>query len=1236
LLRTIAVFATASLLCLAPVAGAQEGVDPQSDWSFIQKLLSDGMPDVAARQYLRFAQSHPTHARAPEALFNAGEIFERLEQSAAALDAYESLLRAHPNSAAAAPALLRKGQILTALKRDAEATQVYRGLLTSYPGFARLDEARLGLGEALMAQAKDDEAARNFRFLLGGRAAAPIAARALFDLGILDARADRDSLALVHFDGISERHPKEILGAFGLMRAAALLNQRGEAVEAARRFERVLASYDEPLLVAQAHLGLADMAEARGDHKKASTHYRRVAEGEAPAELLQAALLGLARSELEAGRAGQASTAAQAYAERFPEGKRALQARLLARRADLASGDPGAVDSLRVFAAKSDAAGAREIAHEAWTIAAMALAETAAPEEALRAWRQAARSAPSADRLAESLLAEAQLAADGMGQHALAHELAREAAASAEDTGLQARCLFVALQQARFAALPAAARAAAEGIVRDHSTTPEAAIAQLELRRLELQSRHDPEAAARKLAELAAEPAKSEAERALEIGRILRDLLGDSELALRSFEAAAAAAGGPAQVAAAHLERGRSHESAAFDAGLDGELDLAAKRVRGATAAYAEAASVAGGGDASRAALLGLLRLELAIAATNGQPWEFDAAGDPLRGGIGVAESADPAAASFDRIRARLHQAYAQETALGRGWCAWRLAELDASMPLEARFELLQEARRLDASLDRPVRFALSLLYRLTGQDQEAAGQLRRLVEGKEADALAWAARYELAELHRAAKNYVPAAQLYAEIAGALPRTQKAQRSLLLAGDCSLYAGKPDEAAERYELLLARHPHSVYRDDALYRLATTRMRTRQYALARQQLEALIAWENATDYRGRALLKLAELEGRAGRSAQRRAALEELNRSEPEFAREQHADLDLAELLVDEAAADEALRQLERSEDATGASARLLEIRVRALAQKREFDRAQRTLETLERGFPAAAAHSIRAALNLAEAEAGAGRSEAALRRFETVRGAATDSSDLCRAAFGAGLALSRLERMEDARSAFDASVRADPESDWAAQSLFKLGQYHLHEHEDDSAQRAFARLTREHKDHPLAADALRAEAQAWRNLGAFDKAVESYHRLLEEHPDLEQGEKVLAQIAYCHHEMGAYETAIASYRRVLSYLEEEDQAYAQFWIADSYEQLGRFEEAAAEFLRVPYQYPGFGQLAVTAQLKAGGVYEKNGSFEAAERIYRKVLSAHGASSTWGVEAQKRLDRMTDGQSPGSR
>ena len=112
------------------------------------------------------------------------------------------------------------------------AAEAYRSLLAAYPGSAEAAGARLGLGEALMSSGADDEARRLFSGLLSAASPDPVAARARFDLGVLDLKVGADSLAIIRFESIHLQHPTEPIGALGLVRAAELLAAR-EAITAA-------------------------------------------------------------------------------------------------------------------------------------------------------------------------------------------------------------------------------------------------------------------------------------------------------------------------------------------------------------------------------------------------------------------------------------------------------------------------------------------------------------------------------------------------------------------------------------------------------------------------------------------------------------------------------------------------------------------------------------------------------------------------------------------------------------------------------------------------------------------------------------------------------------------------------------------------------------------------------------------------------------------------------------------
>jgi len=1208
---------------VAPDAAAQtEGGGADREWRFIEKLRDDGMEDLALRQLESFARDFPNDPRAPQALMTAARGEADLGRPLRARELCEELLRAFPSSPEAPSAALLRADQLSDEARWEDAAEAYRSLLSAYPGSAEIGPARLGLGEALMSQGRDDEARRLFAGLLSAQSPDPVAARARFDLGVLDLKAGADSLAIERFESIHLRHPGEPIGAFGLVRAAELLAAREATQAAAQRYELVIEGYDNPVLRARARLGLAVLIED-SDPDRAVRLYRAVLDEGAARDDLKAAYLGLGRAALATGDTSLAGSISTAFLERFDGEPEVDQARLIRARALLEDDPEIGVEALEDLGHARDP----EVAWQAMLILAHRDRERGNLDSAALRWRQAESTTADPELKAEALLAQTRISME-QGRWALAADLGVLASSTSGVDSVSAR----GLQLAAVAKAENDELAAAIGHARQCSTeyplTPAAARARADLAVWTRMSVVDPDAAAADLSRLALDTEAGATERALGVGRIQRDLLGDHAAAMISFSLARDAAADPATISTAEIELARTAQLAALAAGLRGDERDARAKLREARDALVSVAARAGAEELSMRGRVGLLGLDLAAAARPDAPWLFDPRTMPLLGAVGPAEEVDPSSSRLDETRRRISAALEQAAGDARAWLAWRAAELSREDP-QTRLALVEVG--MDAARSEDLK--TSLLYTRgqiwikASEPAKAAQDLARVVDQDELVELSLAARYGLAEAQRTLKRYGQAGELYEEFAAAWPDSRRGQRAMLLAGDCALFAGRADESVTRYRRLLERYPDSVYRDDALYRLGTALERAGKLEAARRPLWMLVDDESASDYRGRALARLGRIEQSAGQDSLAVVVLERLVKEDPERAEKEDAWITLATLELRRDRPSEALGWSRSLPDGTGDRARAVALEVESLAALGRTSEAADRLEDLSLAHPDRPELIATARVNLAEGLVDAGDDAAASPVFGRARSESGQAGTRARAAFGEGMIAVRAQRWADARVAFEAARDLAPESDWAAESLFKLGQIYLRESEPAASRQAFAALSEGFPQHPRAPEALRAEAQVWRQEGRYGEAIALYHRILDEYPETEGGEGILSNIAYCHHEMGQYEVAIAAYQRVMPLLDEEDQAYAQFWIADSMDQLGRHEDAATAFLRIPYLYPSMGQLGVTAQLKAGEAWEHQGDVEAARQIYERIVGAHGANSQWGGEAQRRLERL---------
>jgi TolA-binding protein len=430
-----------------------------------------------------------------------------------------------------------------------------------------------------------------------------------------------------------------------------------------------------------------------------------------------------------------------------------------------------------------------------------------------------------------------------------------------------------------------------------------------------------------------------------------------------------------------------------------------------------------------------------------------------------------------------------------------------------------------------------------------------------------------------------------------------------------------------YRTLLDRYPESIYRDDALYRLGTALERAGKVEAARRPLWALVESRDDSGYRGRALARLGRIEQAAGQDSLAVVVLSQLVEVDPERAAGEDAWVTLARLELGLDHPEAALRWARSQPEGVADPALATAMEVQALAALGRTSEAGERLEALSLANPDRPDLIAEARVHVAEALAEAGSPGPAKSEFERARSESSRRETIARAAYGEGMIAVRGQRWAEAKTAFEMARETSPGSDWAAESMFKLGQIYQREGNAAAARSAFLGIADNFPEHPRAPASLRALAQVWRSEGRYDEAVKAYHRILDDYPEVEGAPQILANIAYCHHEMGGHEVAISAYRQVLPLLDEEEQAYAQFWIADSLDQLGRHEEAATEFLKIPFLFPEMGQLGVTAQLKAGEAWEHLGDLEAARQIYERVLAVHGAQSQWGLEATRRLERL---------
>ncbi len=136
-----------------------------SDFSYPLKLYNQFFYDLAAQQFIKFYTNYPNSAKADQAYYFAGMSFFKLEKYDKARAAFQSLAVGYPKSAKAADAWLQTGLCSEKLHEKEEAVKSYQTIRLLYPKSPLAPEGLYKAGGLLLDDKHYNEAFQAFRVI---------------------------------------------------------------------------------------------------------------------------------------------------------------------------------------------------------------------------------------------------------------------------------------------------------------------------------------------------------------------------------------------------------------------------------------------------------------------------------------------------------------------------------------------------------------------------------------------------------------------------------------------------------------------------------------------------------------------------------------------------------------------------------------------------------------------------------------------------------------------------------------------------------------------------------------------------------------------------------------------------------------------------------------------------------------------------------------------------------------
>jgi len=574
-------------------------------------------------------------------------------------------------------------------------------------------------------------------------------------------------------------------------------------------------------------------------------------------------------------------------------------------------------------------------------------------------------------------------------------------------------------------------------------------------------------------------------------------------------------------------------------------------------------------------------------------------------------------------------------------------------------------------------RFRLAMgLHRLEQHD-EARAHLEATVKALGDDPQYRSAILALGDVYFRAGEWGKAADRMEQYFSFGSDAPNADDSLIKLGLARHRQGRHDDALRAYERLLQDHLESPHRLQAMFE------RAQAVAAVDRVDDAMAAFEDVLEeggdsrFRPHALNHLGSIAMR--REAWRDAAryfgeLSEFDAAEPDLRGEalfQHGQALMA--MDDYDAASDAFARLAEEHPDHGRADLSLANRALCLARAGEHQRALEAIATVESELADAIDPSLLTSLRYEKAwslralgemdDAAAtyrtmleGAADGRLRRFarvelaelvardddhqaaiELLRPLQDDLDELPgdlaeRAAYRYGVSLYELEEFDAAAEALDAFVERHPEGDLTTSARLLAGEslFTLKKHQQ--AIEHLKRIAEAADDPKILEPALLRLGEAEAALQHWANSEAAFQRHLERFEDSKLRYQALFGVAWARENQGRYPEAIEMYRTVIDTHDGPTAARSQFQVGECLFAQKKFEDAAAELMKVDilYAYP---EWSAAALYEAGRCFEAMRQTAQAKAQFEAVQEKY-ADTKWAELAGERLTAHSRSGLPG--
>lgn len=236
-----------------------------------QVLFTQKKYDKAMGYFDEFVNRYPDDPLVPDALFQSGMSFYRLEYYNEAIKRWEQIVNSHSTHALAPKALFEEAKTLFGLGKYDDAGKQFQLLIEKYPQSENVKDARIQIAQCYYNQGQFDLASKRLEEFLNNYPKDPKAKDVLELLQMAHYREGKDKgdMAL-----LTEKYPKSKLTADIFWQAGADAFNNKQYKQALEYFRKLVGEFPEAQQVAQAYYYMAESNFALEEYGNSVTAYK--------------------------------------------------------------------------------------------------------------------------------------------------------------------------------------------------------------------------------------------------------------------------------------------------------------------------------------------------------------------------------------------------------------------------------------------------------------------------------------------------------------------------------------------------------------------------------------------------------------------------------------------------------------------------------------------------------------------------------------------------------------------------------------------------------------------------------------------------------------------------------------------------------------------------------------------------------------------------------------------------